>query len=78
MLYHQEDPDDDDEDDEEDDEDDEDEDEDDEAKSKGKKKGKKEDDAIKAESYIKTGLSGLNEEVVTAKNSTKNAILGRI
>ena len=57
---------------------DEDEDEGEKGKGKGKKKGKKEDDAIKAESYIKTGLSGLNEEVVSTKNSTKNEILGRI
>lgn len=60
-----------------DDEDGDDDDDDDDADKKGKK-GKKGDAGIKAESYIQTGLSGLNEEVVASKNSTKNSILGRI
>ena len=68
--------DDDDADDDDEDGDDDDEDEDD-ADKKGKK-GKKGDAGVKAESYIQTGLSGLNEEVVASKNSTKNSILGRI
>jgi len=76
-----EDGDDDDEDDDDDaddeDEDGDDDDDDDDADKKGKK-GKKGDAGVKAESYIQTGLSGLNEEVVASKNSTKNSILGRI
>lgn len=58
-------------------EEDDDEAEDDEAKKGKGKKSKKEDD-VKAESYINTGLSGLNEEVGNSKMTTKNAILGRI
>ena len=69
----------DDDDDEDEDADDDDEDgDDDEDDDDADKKGKKGDAGIKAESYIQTGLSGLNEEVVASKNSTKNSILGRI
>lgn len=70
----------DDDDDEEDDSDEEDDDEEDDEKEgkKGKKAKKEEDDEVKAESYIHTGTSGLNEEVVEKKNTTKNTILGRI
>jgi hypothetical protein len=72
------DEDDDDDDDADDDEDGDDDDEDDDDADKKGKKGKKGDAGVTAESYIQTGLSGLNEEVVASKNSTKNSILGRI